>query len=388
MSGATDRCEVAIVGGGPAGAALAIRLARAGRDVVLFERQPAYRWHAGGVFSGPAAVRELALLGVDAVGLGVARPIPTMWLEVAGAPALALAFGHRTASDPSAVGFDRSALDPLLLDCARDAGADVRTGATARVVDPEHPTVSDSGRVLRADVLVGADGLRSSVARAAGVLGRTWLPSRVGLTFHVAASDTVRDGRLVAFSGGYCGMAPVPGGRLNVGIVLGERRVRADGAAAAVREVLASVAAPLAEAEPLDHIAGAAPLGQTVRARAGRSWLLVGDAAGFLDPFTGEGLHRALVSSRLAAEVIERRLSGSPGALADYDRSMTRRFLGKDVVTVLLQAFLARPWLLRYGVRRLASRADVRERLELVLADLAPASTVLDPRVMLRGLAP
>ena len=67
---------------------------------------------------------------------------------------------------------------------------------------------------------------------------------------------------------------------------------------------------------------------------------------------------------------------------------MTRRFFGKDVVTVLLQAFLARPWLLRYGVRRLASRGDVRERLELVLADLAPASTVLDPRVLLRGLAP
>ena len=63
MSSATDRCEVAIVGGGPAGAALAIRLARAGRDVVLFERQPTYRWHAGGVFSGPAAVRELALVG-------------------------------------------------------------------------------------------------------------------------------------------------------------------------------------------------------------------------------------------------------------------------------------------------------------------------------------
>ena len=67
---------------------------------------------------------------------------------------------------------------------------------------------------------------------------------------------------------------------------------------------------------------------------------------------------------------------------------MRRRFLGKDLVSSLFQAFLAQPVLLRYAVRRLAARPDVRERLELVLADLAPASWVLDPRVLARALAP
>ena len=93
------------------------------------------------------------------------------------------------------------------------------------------------------------------------------------------------------------------------------------------------------------RIAGAAPARQPRRRGApGPAGSLVGDAAGFLDPFTGEGLHRALVSARLAATAIDAELSGrSPARLAAYDRAMRRRFLGKDLVSWLFQAFLAQP---------------------------------------------
>lgn len=396
-----DRCEVAIVGGGPAGAALAIALRRSGRDVVLVERQGRYRWHAGGVVSSPASVAELRRLGVDAIAAGAARPIERLWLEVAGAPALPLGYGRRAAGDPTAVSFDRSVLDPLLLERTRGAGADVRTGAPAHVLSVEPPLLEVNGRALRPVVLVGADGSRSAVAMAAGVNRRTWLPARVGLTCHVAADGPLTDGRMIVLDDGYCGLAPVGTDRVNVGIVVGRagmRLLRGGGAAALLRHVLGALPPPAApgavapqpdpDAGPLDHLAGAAPLAHRVTRRAGRSWLLVGDAAGFLDPFTGEGLHRALVSARLAAEAIDARLAGGSGALADYDRAMTRRFVGKDIVTALIQTFLGRPALLRYAVRRLADRPAVRERLELVIADLAPASDVLDPRVLLRGLAP
>ena len=67
------------------------------------------------------------------------------------------------------------------------------------------------------------------------------------------------------------------------------------------------------------------PVGSRVVPRAGRGWLLVGDAAGFLDPFTGEGLHRALRSAELAAAAIDRHLAGDAGALAAYDRALARR---------------------------------------------------------------
>jgi flavin-dependent dehydrogenase len=187
----------------------------------------------------------------------------------------------------------------------------------------------------------------------------------------------------------YCGLAPVPGGRVNVGIVLGgeawQRRLATDGAARVTTDVLAAIPkAPgdevaWAEAERCDPIEGAAPLGHRVARRSGAGWLLVGDAAGFLDPLTGEGLHRALVSAALAAAALDAHLDGMPGALDDYDAAMARRFRAKDVVTLLVQGFAARPVLFRHVARRLAQRADLRETMGLVMGDLVPATRALEP---------
>jgi flavin-dependent dehydrogenase len=180
----------------------------------------------------------------------------------------------------------------------------------------------------------------------------------------------------------------VPGDRVNVGIVLGPAwaaRLRAEGAERVAAAVLAGV--PVADDDPVawrapercDSIEGASPLGHRVARRAGDGWLLVGDAAGFLDPFTGEGLHRALVSARLAAAAIDRRLAGESGALAAYDRALTARFRSKDAVSLLVQAFLARPPAFEYVARRLEARDGIRETMGLVMGDLVPATRALDP---------
>ena len=122
--------------------------------------------------------------------------------------------------------------------------------------------------------------------------------------------------------------------------------------------------------------------------RHGPGWLLVGDAAGFLDPFTGEGLNRALVSARLAAAAIEHHLDDDPDGLAGYDRAMTARFRSKDALSLLVQAFLERPALFDYAARRLAARSRVRETMGLVMGDLVPASRALDPRFIAALLRP
>ena len=117
-----------------------------------------------------------------------------------------------------------------------------------------------------------------------------------------------------------------------------------------------------APASRVDRVAGAWPLGHRVTRRAGPGWLLVGDAAGFLDPFTGEGLHRALVSTELAAAAIEargRRSASARCAFDAYDRAMQRRFLAKDAVSWLVQSFLGQPARLRV---RSASRRHTRRR--------------------------
>jgi flavin-dependent dehydrogenase len=399
-SSAPTLADVVIVGGGPAGAALAWRLARRGIGVAVLERQPAWRWRAGGVFSTPLVVRELHALGVGAeVVARVARPIPRMWVESARGSRFALTYGADRAGASTAVGLDRSTLDPLLLAGAERAGACVVRGAS--VTDVERGDggwivrVRDGGgdRAISARIVVGADGIRSLVARSLRVARSVPLP-RVGLTFHVsepeAGSDVVRDARIVVLPGAYVGLAPVPGGRVNVGIVLAPRRaaeLRVTGARTIADGILAE-AGFTGRTDPLDHIAGVSPIAHRVARRGGPGWLLVGDAAGFLDPFTGEGLHRALVSARLADAAVGAALAGRSGALGDYDAAMDRRFRAKDLVSWVVQGFVAEPRLFEYAAARLAARATVRDRMGRLMGDLVPASGAFDPRLLAALLRP
>jgi flavin-dependent dehydrogenase len=399
----TERVEVAIVGGGPAGASLAARLARAGHEVVVLERSPAWHWRAGGVFASPATMSALRDIGLDRETLDtVTRPIPAMRVETPRGTTFRLTYGADREGEP-AVGFDRSRLDPALLDLARAGGAEVRAGWTVVGVDPERGRLDlrgpDGLATLEAGVVVGADGLRSVVGRAAGVERPARLAPRLGLTYHLADPGglATRDARMRIVRDGYIGIAPVPGDRVNIGIVLGpswQAEVARGGAHAVADRLVAGIPpadddpAAWRDGPPLDAIAGAWPIGHRVRRRAGRRWLLVGDAAGFLDPFTGEGLHRALVSAELAAAAIRASARGRAGAFDAYERAMTRRFLAKDAVSGMVQAFLARPALFEYAARRVASRPAVRATMGLVMGDLVPAGRALDPRYLAALLAP
>jgi flavin-dependent dehydrogenase len=413
----TERVEVAVVGGGPAGAVVASLLARAGHEVVILERSTTWRWRACGVFASPAAMTTLRGLGLDGIRLeGLARPVSAMRVETPKGVTFDLTYGADAGGDP-AVGFDRSALDPMLLEWAAQAGADVRRGWRVVGVEPAAGRLdvrsarggsdTSSGpvepgpteaRALRADVVVGADGIRSIVARAAGVDRRPRLRPRIGLTYHLAERDgePVRVARMLLIRDGYVGIAPVPGDRSNVGIVLGRSwsaDLRRHGARSVVDSIVAGIRAsaqdpPAVGGDPIDTIAGAWPIGHRVSTRAGGRWLLVGDAAGFVDPFTGEGIHRALVSAEIAAAAIHAPTSRRATALARYDRHMSRRFITKDVVSSLVLAFLARPTMFEYAARRIAARAEVRSTIGLVMGDLVGAGTALDPRYLAALLAP
>ena len=401
----TETTDVAIVGGGPAGTALAIHLARAGIQATVFERRERPEWHACGVFSSPLTRRRLASLGFSIAEIArLNRPISALNLETTQGAACRIEYanGH-------ACGFDRVALDTALLDAASAAGAAVRTATVVRsvglpvdrtgmamlTVSSTHAE-ADAAEPVRARLVVGADGSSSVVARAARVYATSPFLRRSGVTFHrfdpvAEEADRPMEGRFVFGNDWYVGIAPVPGDRVNVGMVLPAKYLRAAEPSAVTERILAQfpgAPAPWMSAPTTDHIAIAGRLEHHVRRAAGRGFLLVGDAIEFIDPLTGEGLNRAFVSAELAAESIARTLRGDPNAMADYDRRIRARWRSKNVVSWVLQAFLSQPRAFDYALRRLTRRDRLREQLTLVLTDQSPASGVIDPRYLLRLLAP
>jgi flavin-dependent dehydrogenase len=112
--------------------------------------------------------------------------------------------------------------------------------------------------------------------------------------------------------------------------------------------------------------------------------LLVGDAAGFYDPFTGEGVTLALRSAEMAAEVADRYLrAGGSRTLREYDRVRRAATRHKFRFNRMLQLVVGRPWLANTMARRLARRPDLADRMVSIAGDFVPARTVLGPGFLL-----
>jgi flavin-dependent dehydrogenase len=401
----TLKTDVAIVGGGPSGAALAIHLARSGIETTLFERRETVEWHACGVFSSPLTRRRLVDLGFDPAQIArLNRPISALNLETTRGASCRIEY---TAGN--ACGFDRVALDGALLDMARQAGANLRTATVVRSVnlpagrnDDAQMEISATGDAhtiperVTARIVIGADGPASIVARAATVYRKRRFLWKSGITFHrsderSAPTTEAMEGRFVFGRDWYVGIAPVPKGRVNVGMVVPVDWLRASDPDALGQSILGQLPGPpepWMTAPTMDSVEVAGRLEHHVTSAAGGGFLLVGDAIEFIDPLTGEGLHRAFVSAQLAADAITQSLGGDQNAMADYDRHIRARFRSKNVVSWVLQAFLSQPPALDYALRRLSARRGLREQLTVVLTDQARASSVVDPGYLVRLLAP
>lgn len=377
--------DAVVVGGGPAGAAAAARLAGAGHAVLLLDRAEFPRRKACGECVNPAGVAALHALGVwDAVEAAGPARLDGWRIR----PGSEDGFLGRFPGGVHGIGMEREVLDSVLLDHARRRGVEVRTGA--RVTD----VVREGARVagvrvgedeIRARLVIGADGLRSVVMRRLGLLRRAPRLRKLALTAHVVGVDGRGWGELRALGRGCVGIAEVGGGRCNVTVVVAgdEAREVAGDPAGYFDDALRRFG--FADARRVDEVLSTGPFDFPVRRAIADGALLVGDAAGYYDPFTGQGIYRALRGAELAARTADAALRArdlSAAALAPYERARRHAFGSGERVQHLVEAFVSRPALLRVVSRRFARRPALGDAIIRVTGDVRPARSLLRPGLL------
>ena len=399
--------DVAIVGAGPAGSASAVYLARAGLRVALVDRATFPRDKPCAEYLSPAAEPLLRDLGVlDALEASHPSRLRGFRIHAPGGASFQGDFAAtRDAQGASyfetGLAIPRLRLDAQLVAAARAAGVEVREGWRLAQIAREDGvwtlTASPGDEPIRARLLLGADGVHSTVARRLGL----HQPSRmrkIALVAHMRGITGLDEyGEMHVSGRRYVGLAPLEspeqGDLCNVAMVVDEQR---DGRALAGRpqEFLLDA---LGSFPRLHGRVGAVSVARRtltvsrmcVRARrlSGDGLLLVGDAGGYYDPFTGEGIYRALRSAQLAAAVARDALAGDTfGAeyLARYDGLLREEFRGKRLIEMIIQSAVQVPPLMDHLAAILSRRNAMADTVVAVTGDFLPTSAVLRPGFLLR----
>jgi flavin-dependent dehydrogenase len=393
--------DVLVVGGGPAGAATAAWAARAGLDVLLVERAVFPRPKACAEYLSPEAARDLEGLGVleEVEASGAARLDGMRIVADDGAEVVA-----RFPSDgvprpyrPYGLALPRSRLDAIVLAAAERAGATVLQGVALEALRLDGRTVvgarlrhREDGRRWeeRARVIVGADGLHSLVARRLALTRRLG-PRRLALVAHLDGVAGMRGcGEMFVRAGRYVGLAPIGGALVNAAAVVPASDARAiarDPLGFLLTELRAfpELRRRLAGSRVCDRVLVAGPFARAARRSVADGALLVGDAADFFDPFTGQGIFAALRGGRLAADALAAALALGPAsraALQPYRHARRRAFAGKWVLERVVALSVTRPAIMRRFVRRAASRPALAGLWVGAAGDYVPVTALCSRR--------
>jgi geranylgeranyl reductase family protein len=364
LAGVTRRdFDAVVVGAGPGGSMAALELASGGARVALVDKAQFPRDKACGDLVGP---RGVALLTER--GLAPERYLALGDMEVIGPGGGRVVLPARSGRDYPGVAWavPRRDLDDLVRRAAVAAGAEqVRARATGVRSEDGAITVALAGAPdLRARVVIGADGAGSTVAASAGLVDtgrvqlgfavRTYLETDVTLPVIVLLEDAPGTG-----FPGYGWLFPGPGGLANAGLGVGVGADRRAGAIATRR--LEAFLAHLAELGLVPPGTGTGPrlggwlkMGMVGTAAARGRVLLVGDAAGLVNPLQGEGISQAMESGVAAARAIMGAADAGPDAAVAYGRWLARHQAGyQGPAAVLQRVLLSRPRVISRAARTL-----------------------------------
>lgn len=400
------RWDAVVAGAGPAGSVTALLLARAGARVLVLDRARFPRDKPCSEYLTPETTRVLERLGGGILAAVEAQAPARLTGMKLVTPDGAEAVGRFRAGPGYAPPRDyafalpRTAFDQVLVEAALKAGAELReetavedlvweTGAIGGVRTRE--PAADS-RTIRSRIVIGADGLRSVVARRLGYR-RSGPPRRIAYSAHVADVLGVTDvGEMHVGSRGYVGMGPIGNGETTVALVVPASRAapeltRPDGFIRALDD-FPKIRGRFRAERFTRPVLATGPFAQWSRASTADGALLVGDAADFFDPFTGQGIYSALTGGEMAARVVIEALRTGRGplpasSLEPYRRARRRAFAGKWVLERLIGVGVGWPTLATRVIRRLSRRPELADLLVGATGNFVPAGRVLHPATLL-----
>jgi flavin-dependent dehydrogenase len=385
-----------VVGGGPAGSATALRLARAGVDVVLVERARFPRRKVCGEYQNSGSVEALDRLGLLERVRAVSQTLRGIRLVPVHAPLVELAFTR------TALACERATLDALVLDAAIEAGVQVVRGRAEallydgpRVAGIAYRDESGEPQTIRAAYVAGADGAGSMVARKLGLtlpLGRT---RRFAVGGHYRGFGDL-EGFIEMYVGddGYFAINPLDADRANVMVVVPHAALGHWS-----RDIDVGVSGKAAElggghrsfdgVQRIGERVSFGPLAHRVRSPIAPGALLIGDAAGMLNPFTGQGVYLALTGAEVASAAIltalrNRRAEAS--AFAHYAAGRTRDFRARSALSALVSTVIDVAPLARRTAIRLQRYPAARSALVDAIAGISTPQRAFAPGVLSRLL--
>lgn len=377
----SESVDIAVIGAGPAGAATAIRAARSGARVVVFEKGAHGRDKVCGDGLTPRAVGALDELKIP---LDDAHHIRGLRM-IAGKQARELDWPTTDRFPNHGAVWPRRRLDAALMDAATDAGAELVYETEAE------PVVDATGRVtgvragrreIRADLTVVAAGAQGAVARTLaaervpdepfGLAIRSYAATPRHADAHLEACLSLRDEHGTPIPG-YGWIFPAGDGTVNIGVgalstMKGFKKLNLNTLLDAYRRLVRDDW----ELGPNLERPRAWRLPMSIQRRHGPGWVAIGDAAGLVNPMNGEGIDYGLESGILAADLF---LDDPASAPARYDRQVGERFDAFLRTGRRFSFLVGHPWILKPGLRLSVSTDAIANITLAVMGNLVDNTT-------------
>ncbi len=389
--GGVEKIDIAVIGGGPAGAAAAIRAARLGARVVVFEKGPHGRDKVCGDGLTPRAVGALNELDID---MSDAHRIRGLRM-IAGSTTRELDWPTTDRFPNHGAVWPRRRLDAALIDAAATAGADIRFETEAlplmdgdRVVGVEARPASDErtptgpSEKFHADLTIVATGPPGQVARMLGATRvegetfglaiRTYAETQRSGDEHLEAMLSLKDEHGTAVPG-YGWMFPAGDGTVNIGVgalstMKGFKKLNLNTMLDSYRRVVE----PDWDLGPNLERPRAWRLPMSTQKRFGPGWVAVGDAAGLVNPMNGEGIDYGLESGMLAADLFIENPATAPER---YDELVGERFDAFLRTGRRFSFLIGHPWILKTGLRFSVSTESIANITLAVMGNLVDNDT-------------